>query len=462
MNNIVYKLEKYRHKGNDGKSYWSARELRKVLNYSTYQKFDLLIKRSFNEAKKSGYSELDLFSHEVKMVDIGSNTSRKITDYNLSILACLFITKCADGKREEIIEAKEYFSIQNDDINCDTNCIPLVSPSEKEKIKADNLRHWQKNTKKASQVYINKMGRLNLGLNQNERLLEEFYRDDSYIGNPSPHHIIYKLGEPLISADKKRAYEFLIEYDIYEPSTGIYYGCKGLTLNDNHNKNITQFNEEWKSISELAGKVLSNIFPGKKFALRFKTTNNANNNTYWPFWITLYEEEDIIEVAARAVKVIKEIFQNELKLISSKNCNVSIHKLGEIVEKNARISKQYPKDLQCTDLDKTKTTFTNDAYNELKKKIGKENLENIIHRLEQKMKIYKASNYYKNTWLVKCSQQDFAEEIDIIFKELGQKVCWKYIEGVFIKEKHQTMINCLRQAANEAKHHKKRNKRIKS
>ena len=43
---------------------------------------------------------------------------------------------------------------------------------------------------------------------------------------------------------------------------------------------------------------LKNTFPGKFFTHRFKPTNNANNHTYWPFWITLHEDEDIVEGVA--------------------------------------------------------------------------------------------------------------------------------------------------------------------
>ena len=45
-------------------------------------------------------------------------------------------------------------------------------------------------------------------------------------GNKAPHHMMYKLGT-LYSKDGCRGYEFLIEYDVYEPVVGIYYGCKG-------------------------------------------------------------------------------------------------------------------------------------------------------------------------------------------------------------------------------------------
>ena len=34
---------------------------------------------------------------------------------------------------------------------------------------------------------------------------------------------------------------------------------------------------------------------------------------YWPFWITLHEDEDIVEVGARAVRLIRSIYEGYLE-----------------------------------------------------------------------------------------------------------------------------------------------------
>lgn len=62
-----------------------------------------------------------------------------------------------------------------------------------------------------------------LGLGTMEELRGSFH------GIGAPNHLMYKI-DTLYSQDGHRAFEFLIEYDVYEPSVGIYYGCKGLTL----------------------------------------------------------------------------------------------------------------------------------------------------------------------------------------------------------------------------------------
>ena len=56
-----------------------------------------------------------------------------------------------------------------------------------------------------------------------------------------------------------------------------------------------------------------NTFPGKSFTHHFEPTNNANNHTYWPFWITLHKDEDIVEVGTRAVRLIKSVYERCFK-----------------------------------------------------------------------------------------------------------------------------------------------------
>lgn len=56
-----------------------------------------------------------------------------------------------------------------------------------------------------------------------------------------------------------------------------------------------------------------NTFPGKSFTHHFEPTNNANNHTYWSFWITLHKDEDIVEVGTRAVRLIKSVYERCFK-----------------------------------------------------------------------------------------------------------------------------------------------------
>lgn len=82
----------------------------------------------------------------------------------------------------------------------------------------------------------------------------------------------------------------------------------------------------------------------KDFSHRFKMTNNAHNGTYWPFWITLYEDEDIKEVGLRATKIIRSVYERMFK--------------GERPTINEEPKPKYTKSLALT-------AFTNKAYDDL-------------------------------------------------------------------------------------------------
>lgn len=129
---------------------------------------------------------------------------------------------------------------------------------------------------------------------------------------PLPDHMAYKL-EPLFSADGHRQYEFLIEYHTKKPSEGIYYGCRGITLKGyNHNEEIEQFRKDWETVKSELCTILNNSFPGKNFNFRFRMTDNANDETYWLFWISLVEDEDIKEVGRCATEIIRKVFESYL------------------------------------------------------------------------------------------------------------------------------------------------------
>ena len=92
--------------------------------------------------------------------------------------------------------------------------------------------------------------------------VEDFKADASFHGNKAPHHMMYKLGT-LYSKDGCRGYEFLIEYDVYEPVVGIYYGCKGLIRRWECTKTVEKCSmENGKSIRYYVTAVLENTFRG--------------------------------------------------------------------------------------------------------------------------------------------------------------------------------------------------------
>ena len=72
----------------DGVEFWFARELAPVLEYSKWENFHKVVKRAMLACKNSGFNIDDHFPEVRKMVEIGSGSSRSLTDYRLTRYAC--------------------------------------------------------------------------------------------------------------------------------------------------------------------------------------------------------------------------------------------------------------------------------------------------------------------------------------------------------------------------------------
>jgi len=96
----------------DGSEFWYARELAPVLDYAKWENFSKVIDRAKLACKNSGQSVTDHFPDVRKMVDIGSDTVRKVKDYELSRYACYLIVQNGDPRKEVIALGQTYFAIQ--------------------------------------------------------------------------------------------------------------------------------------------------------------------------------------------------------------------------------------------------------------------------------------------------------------------------------------------------------------
>lgn len=171
-----------------------------------------------------------------------------------------------------------------------------------------------------TQFYLDKMKRL--------AEAEGFVREDI---KGDFNHIVYRYrpddaGKPFRSIDG-RDYDFIIEYHRNKPSEGIYYGVKGEVTSGDLGDQCEKFRREWPCIFMKAHKdrencltdlqkattdILNDTFLWKDFLSCFKPTDNFNKKRYWLFWITLNDDEDIISVAALAVKLISRTFEEYL------------------------------------------------------------------------------------------------------------------------------------------------------
>ncbi|HEY6286192.1 MAG TPA: BRO family protein [Ktedonobacteraceae bacterium] len=73
-----------RHMDEEGKEFWSARELYKLLGYATWQKFQNAVEQAKIACENSEQPVSDHFNLQVKMIVAGKGAKRKTEDYRLS------------------------------------------------------------------------------------------------------------------------------------------------------------------------------------------------------------------------------------------------------------------------------------------------------------------------------------------------------------------------------------------
>ena len=102
----IKKINKYKSE------FWSSRDLFKVLQYASYDKFLKVIDKAKKACENSGEVIHNHFSHLDEMVKIGSGAERSISVIHLSRYACYLIIQNSDPSKEIVALGQTYFAIQ--------------------------------------------------------------------------------------------------------------------------------------------------------------------------------------------------------------------------------------------------------------------------------------------------------------------------------------------------------------
>ena len=96
----------------DGREYWSSRDLWKILEYTEHRHFLPVIEKAKISCENSGHLVSDHFEDILEMVSIGSNTERQMKSVKLSRYACYLTVQNADPSKTIVAQAQTYFAIQ--------------------------------------------------------------------------------------------------------------------------------------------------------------------------------------------------------------------------------------------------------------------------------------------------------------------------------------------------------------
>ncbi|WP_445956649.1 DNA damage-inducible protein D [Yeosuana sp.] len=109
--NLFQDLENLRSEV-EGVEFWSARDLQKLFEYKEWRGFENIVKKAVIACKNSSENVENHFVSTHKMVEIGSNTHRELSDYALTRYACYLVAQNGDPNKEEIAFAQSYFATQ--------------------------------------------------------------------------------------------------------------------------------------------------------------------------------------------------------------------------------------------------------------------------------------------------------------------------------------------------------------
>ena len=96
----------------NGIEYWMARDIQQLLEYEEWRNFSKVVEKAKIACQNSGRSSSDHFVEVNKMVVIGSEGVREISDVVLSRYACYLIAQNGDSRKDPIAFAQTYFAIQ--------------------------------------------------------------------------------------------------------------------------------------------------------------------------------------------------------------------------------------------------------------------------------------------------------------------------------------------------------------
>lgn len=134
-------FENIKHINENGEEFWYARDLQNALEYTEWRNFVKVINKAKEACSNSGMNAFDHFVDINKMVSIGSDAEREITDIKLSRYACYLIVENGDPRKEVIALGQSYFAVKTRQQELIDNYEILTEEQKRLAIRREMIEH---------------------------------------------------------------------------------------------------------------------------------------------------------------------------------------------------------------------------------------------------------------------------------------------------------------------------------
>jgi hypothetical protein len=133
-------FESIKHINEYGQEFWYARELQRILEYSEWRNFNVIIDKAKEACKASGLPINDYFVDVNKIVHLGV-ADRKIQDIVLSRYACYLIVMNGDPRKEVIALGQTYFAVKTREQELAENYNNLTEDEKRLSTRSELTKH---------------------------------------------------------------------------------------------------------------------------------------------------------------------------------------------------------------------------------------------------------------------------------------------------------------------------------
>ncbi len=133
-------FESIKHIDESGMEFWYARELKDVLSYKEWRKFENVIDKAKQSCENSEMNALDHFVGVDKTIPMPKGAEKVVLDYKLTRYACYLIAQNGDSRKKVIALAQTYFAIQTRKQELTEKEYSMLTEDEKRFYKRDLTR----------------------------------------------------------------------------------------------------------------------------------------------------------------------------------------------------------------------------------------------------------------------------------------------------------------------------------